>query len=255
MTMTITMTMTMTCLIISLNSSDDLSPLAAFVSICFCRLSLSAWPRNQKLYKYWWDWYFWKNVESLSKEQTWNVFQTCLSWISLASLSLRSPHSLSNLSLSSAVSRALQAVRNLNFWPELCYRLRKCADAIYLHFILYLLLPSPFRCFLVQTTSQIVIVCQEQEEDLMSWLLTLFAETVLFFFVSFKNLLNLLWSINNLLSGLLIVGECKRHLYHWKVWRKGVTICNYHDVSMIWWSLSIQDDRCTSKPFLHPQSR
>ena len=176
-----TMTNTMACLIISLNSSDDLSPLAAFVSICFCRLSLSAWPRNQKLYKYWWDWYFWKNVESLSKEQTWNVFQTCLSWISLASLSLRSPHSLSNLSLSSAVSRALQAVRNLNFWPELCYRLRKCADAIYLHFILYLLLPSPFRCFLVQTTSQIVIVCQEQEEDLMSWLLTLFAETVLFF--------------------------------------------------------------------------
>ena len=74
-------------------------------------------------------------------------------------------------------------------------------------------------------------------------------------FVSFTNLLNLLWSINNLLSGLLIVGECKRHLYHWKFWRKGVTICNYHDVSMIWWSLSIQDDRCTSKPFLHPQSR
>ena len=73
------------------------------------------------------------------REQTCNVFQTCLSWISLASLSLRSPHSLSNLSLSSAVSRALQAVRNLNFWPELCYRLRKCADAIYLHFILYLL--------------------------------------------------------------------------------------------------------------------
>ena len=74
-------------------------------------------------------------------------------------------------------------------------------------------------------------------------------------FVSFKNLLNLLWSINNLLSGLLIVGECKRHRYHWKVWRKGVTTCNHHDVCMIWWSLSIQDDRCSSKPFLHPQSK